>query len=156
VYALEEACFEPPFRFGRRYMKSLVGREDAATWVAEQDGEIAGFGIVHWENLRARAGRPTPQPAGKPAVHGEVVAYLETLEVRPDLRGRGAVGELLRRCEESARAAGAETIGLHVDAENGAAIGLYRAHGFERQGRVERYYPQGRAAEVYVKTLTGK
>ena len=141
MYALEEACFEPPFRFGRRYMKSLVGREDAATWVAEQDGEIAGFGIVHWENLRARAGRPTPQPAGKPAVHGEVVAYLETLEVRPDLRGRGAGGELLRRCE---------------DAENGAAIGLYRAHGFERQGRVERYYPQGRAAEVYVKTLTGK
>ena len=83
------------------------------------------------------------------------MAYLETLEVRLDLRGGGTGGELLRRCEESARAAGAETMGLHVDAENGAAIGLYRAHGFERQGRVERYYPQGRAAEVYAKRLTG-
>jgi ribosomal protein S18 acetylase RimI-like enzyme len=43
-----------------------------------------------------------------------------------------------------------------VDAENEAAIGLYRAHGFERQGRVEGYYPEGRAAEVYVKRLTGE
>jgi ribosomal protein S18 acetylase RimI-like enzyme len=40
-----------------------------------------------------------------------------------------------------------------VDAENEAAIGLYIGHGFERQRRVERYYPQGRAAEVYVKRL---
>jgi ribosomal-protein-alanine N-acetyltransferase len=156
LYALEEACFQPPFRFGRRYMRSLVGRENVATWIAEDEREIAGFGIVHWESMRARAGRPTPQPAGKPAVHGEVVAYLETLEVRPDLRGRGTGGELLRRCEESARAAGAQTLGLHVDAENGAAIGLYRAHGFELQARVERYYPKGRAAEVYVKRLTGE
>jgi ribosomal-protein-alanine N-acetyltransferase len=139
LYALEEACFQPPFRFGRRYMRRLVGREDAATWIAEDEGGIAGFGVVLWENAR-----------------GGVVAYLETLEVRPDLRGRGTGGELLRRCEESARTAGAETMGLHVDAENGAAIGLYQAHGFERQGRVERYYPQERAAEVYVKRLTTK
>jgi ribosomal-protein-alanine N-acetyltransferase len=153
LYALEEACFQPPFRFGRRYMREVVGRKDAATWIAEDDGKIAGFGIVHWENIRARAGRPTPQPAGKPAVHGEVMAYLETLEVRLDLRGRGAGGELLRQCEESARVAGAVAMELHVDTENGAGIGLYRAHGFERQGRVEGYYPEGRAAEVYVKRL---
>jgi ribosomal protein S18 acetylase RimI-like enzyme len=81
------------------------------------------------------------------------MAYLETLEVRLDLRGRGAGGELLRQCEESARVAGAVAMELHVDTENGAGIGLYRAHGFERQGRVEGYYPEGRAAEVYVKRL---
>jgi ribosomal protein S18 acetylase RimI-like enzyme len=137
LYELEEACFQPPFRFGRRYMRGVVGRKDSATWIAEdEDGAIAGFAIVHWEQRR-----------------GGVVAYLETLEVRPKLRGRRTGGELLRRCEDSARAAGAEVLDLHVDADNGAAIGLYRAHGFERQGRVENYYPEGRAAEVYVKSL---
>jgi ribosomal-protein-alanine N-acetyltransferase len=138
LYALEEVCFQPPFRFGRRYMRSVVVREDAAAWIAEDEGAMAGFAIVHWENRR-----------------GGVRAYLETLEVRPDLRGKGTGGELLRRCEESARAAGAETMGLHVEAENGAAIALYRAHRFELQGREEGYYPEGRAAEVYVKRLAG-
>jgi ribosomal protein S18 acetylase RimI-like enzyme len=138
LYALEEVCFLPPFRFGRAYMRSAVGRKSAATWIAEdEDGAMVGFAIVHWENRR-----------------GGVRAYLETLEVRPDLRGKGAGGELLRQCEESAREAGAEVMDLHVDAENGAAIRLYRAHGFELIGRVEGYYPEGRAAEVYAKRLT--
>jgi ribosomal protein S18 acetylase RimI-like enzyme len=139
LYALEEACFQPPFRFGRRYMRSVVTRQDAATWIAEDhNGALAGFAIVRWESLS-----------------GSVRAYLETLEVSPDLRGQGTGGELLRRCEESARAAGADAMGLHVDAENEAAIALYRAYGFELIGREEGYYPQGRAAEVYAKKLTG-
>jgi [ribosomal protein S18]-alanine N-acetyltransferase len=140
LYALEEICFQPPLRFGRKYMRSLVHRENAATWIAEnEEGALAGFAIVHWENRR-----------------GELRSYLETLEVRPDLRGKGAGGELLRRCEESARTAGAQAIWLHVDAENLSAIGLYRAHGFERHGRVEGYYPEGREAEVYAKSLAGE
>lgn len=138
LYALEEACFQPPFRFGRTYMRDLVKQENAAIWIAEDEGgAMAGFAVVLWDKAQ-----------------GGVMAYLETLEVRPDLRGKGTGGELLRRCEESARAAGAEAMELHVDAENGAAIGLYRAHGFELQGRQEGYYPQGRAAEVFVKRLT--
>jgi ribosomal-protein-alanine N-acetyltransferase len=137
LYALEEMCFQPPFRFGRRYMRSIVLREDAAAWIAEdENGAMVGFAVVLWETRQ-----------------GEIRSYLETLEVKRELRGKGAGGELLRRCEESARAAGAVAMGLHVDAENGAAIGLYRAHGFELQGREEAYYPEGRAAEVYVKRL---
>ena len=42
-------------------------------------------------------------------------------------RGRGIGGELLGRAEDSARAAGAHSIWLHVDAENSAAIRLYEA-----------------------------
>jgi ribosomal-protein-alanine N-acetyltransferase len=118
-------------------MRSVVGRADSATWIAEaEDCAMAGFAIVHW---------------GKSS--GGVRAYLETLEVRPGLRGKGTGGELLRRCEESARAAGAVEIWLHVDAENEAALALYRAHGFELRGREEDYYPEGRAAKVYAKSL---
>jgi ribosomal-protein-alanine N-acetyltransferase len=138
LYALEEACFQPPFRFGRRYMRSVVGRGNAATWIAEdEEGAMAGFAVVHWESRR-----------------GGVKAYLETLEVRTELRGKGIGGELLRRCEESARSAGANEVWLHVDAQNEAAIALYRVHGFELRAQEDGYYPEGRAAEVYAKRLT--
>ena len=137
LYAIEEVCFEPHFRFGRSYMRSLVKRADAATWIAEENGSMAGFAIVHWSRKE-----------------DAVTAYLETLEVLPEARGQGIARGLLDRCEDSAKAAGAETIWLHVDAMNAGAIRLYTAQGYLRRGRRENYYPHGRAAEVYRKRLT--
>jgi ribosomal protein S18 acetylase RimI-like enzyme len=55
--------------------------------------------------------------------------------------------------EQSARAAGATAIWLHVDAANDSAIHLYESHGYRHQGRQEHYYDRGRAAEVYLKSL---
>jgi ribosomal protein S18 acetylase RimI-like enzyme len=40
-----------------------------------------------------------------------------------------------------------------VDAQNDAAIRLYRAHGYHLAGRQENYYGRGRSAEVYSKSL---
>ncbi|MFP5277843.1 MAG: GNAT family N-acetyltransferase [Acidobacteriota bacterium] len=136
LYAIEEACFQPPLRFPRRYMRRLVTSPRAATWVAEDGRAMAGFAIVEW--LKA------PDAS---------VAYIETLEVVPGRRGQGIGGELLRRMEDSARAAGASIIWLHVDAENAAAIRLYEAHGYEPQGREENFYPEQRPALVYAKSL---
>ena len=82
LYAIEEACFQPPFRFGRGYMRQLVNRSNAVTWIAEEDGRMAGFAIVEW--MRERGG---------------LTAYIQTLEVAPEFRGRGIGGELLRRME---------------------------------------------------------
>jgi len=119
-------------------MRSAVGGKNAATWIAaEEDGAMAGFAIVHWDNQR-----------------GGARAYLETLEVRPEARGKGVGSELLRRCEESAKVAGAKVLDLHVDTENGSAIRVYEAKGFERTGRIENYYPEGRVADAYEKRLT--
>jgi len=136
LYMIEEACFQPPFRFGRRYMRQLVSRSDAATWIAEEDGRMAGFAIVDW--------------AEGP---GRVIAYIQTLEVAPTWRGQGIGGELLRRIEGSACSVRAKAIWLHVDAENAAAIRLYEASGYSKEGREEDYYPMGHAALLYAKTL---
>jgi [ribosomal protein S18]-alanine N-acetyltransferase len=134
LYAIEEACFQPPHRFSRGYMRQLIRQPDAATWVAEEDGRMRGFGLVEW--AREKAG---------------VVAYVQTLEVSPEVRERGVGGELLLRMEDSAYAAGAEAIWLHVDAENAGAIRVYERHGFRPGGREEGYYGRGRAALIYVK-----
>jgi ribosomal protein S18 acetylase RimI-like enzyme len=137
LYAVEERCFAPAFRFSRTYMRQLIESRDSATWIAEEDKELIGFSIVEW-------------PAGP----RESVAYIQTLEVHPAFRGRGIGAELLIRAEASARSARARIIELHVDEKNAAAIRLYESRGYARQGREEHYYARHRAAYVYAKPLS--
>ena len=136
LYALEERCFESPSRFGRRYMRLLVGRANAATWIAEEDGRLWGFAIVEWSEGRRG-----------------VTAYIQTIEVAAEMRGRGVGGALLGNIESSARTVGAGLIWLHVEVANSDAIRLYEAQGYACDGRQENYYPHGRAALIYVKRL---
>jgi [ribosomal protein S18]-alanine N-acetyltransferase len=136
LYAIEELCFEVPFRFSRRYMRELIARSDGATWITEEDGRMAGFAVVGFN----REG-------------GTTVAYIETIEVGPTHRRQGLGAELLKLIEDSALAAAATVIWLHVDAQNDSAIRLYRAQGYERHGRKENYYARGRAAEIFAKFL---
>ncbi|MGA3135436.1 MAG: N-acetyltransferase [Terracidiphilus sp.] len=136
LYAIEEVCFRSPFRFGRGYLHQLIHRPNAATWIAEEEGQICGFGIVEW----TREG-------------GGVMAYIQTLEVVPEQRGQGVGGELLRLIEGSARAAGAQLIWFHVNTENADAIRLYAGHGYLCEDKEENYYAKGHAALIYRKPL---
>jgi ribosomal-protein-alanine N-acetyltransferase len=136
LYAIEEVCFQAPRRFTRGYMRELIACSEAATWIAEDNSHMAGFAIVEW----------ALQTAG-------MIAYIATIEVLPEQRGRGVGAELLRRIEGSANAACAIEIWLHVDAENADAIRLYRRSGYQRSGRAEHYYARHRPADIYVKVL---
>jgi [ribosomal protein S18]-alanine N-acetyltransferase len=136
LYSIEETCFVPPFRFSRSYMRQVVTSADSATWIAEEDGAIAGFAVVEWSSASSSR-----------------AAYIQTIEVLPAHRRSGVARELLCGLVESATRIGADTIWLHVDADNAAAIRLYESHGFELKGREENYYPRGRAALVYSKPL---
>jgi ribosomal protein S18 acetylase RimI-like enzyme len=150
LYAIEELCFQPPMRFGRAQMRRLIQDKNAATWIAEQGGQLCGFAIVEWG--RERSGVPSDGSSSMGCT-SEIVAYIQTIEVAPDRRGQGVGGELLHRVEASARAANAHLIWLHVDAENAAALRLYEAHGYRIEGRQEKYYPHGRAALICLKAL---
>jgi len=136
LYAIEEICFQPPQRFSRLYMRELTRSPEAATWIAEEQGSMKGFAIVEW----------TQQISG-------VIAYIETIEVLPESRGKGIGAELMRRVEGSANAERAITIWLHVDAENATAIGLYESLGYHNTGRVDHYYARNRPAAIYAKSL---
>lgn len=136
LYAIEEVCFLPPFRFPRAYMHSLVTAPEAATWIAEEDSVMAGFAIVGWNSEES-----------------EIDAYIETIEVLPTFRSRGIGAELLHRVELSARTAGATALWLHVDITNASAIRLYQRHGFTPRGSEEHFYAPGRGAHIYAKEL---
>jgi len=137
LYAIEELCFQPPIRYSRVYLQRLIASSDAATWVAEENSQPAGFTIVEWYD-EPGAGR---------------IAYIQTIEVAPEFRRRGIAAELLRRAEDSAHAAFASLLWLHVESTNEAAIRLYQAHGFIRQGSQAHYYARGRNADIYSKPL---
>ena len=81
------------------------------------------------------------------------IGYIQTIEVAPDRRKQGLGRELLRRVENSARAASAQAIWLHVHAENAPAIRLYESSGYLLEGREEDYYAPGHAALIYGKPL---
>jgi ribosomal protein S18 acetylase RimI-like enzyme len=136
LYAIERTCFQPPFRFAVRYMRKLIENPASATWIAEEVARMTGFAIVGWSQES-----------------DQTIAYLHTLEVAPSQRKRGIARELLRRIEDSAAAAGAQALWLHVAEENSSAISLYQAHGYLAQGREENYYAQGLPALIYGKFL---
>ena len=142
LYAIEVECFEPPLRFPREYMQLLLDDADSATWIAERNGAMVGFGIVEW-SLEGEQGDKDRK----------TVAYLHTVEVTPAQRGQGVGAELLRRLEESAREAEAASIWLHVDETNAGAIRIYTARGFKYESREEDYYGPARAGLVYRKRL---
>ncbi len=136
LYGIEEVCFQSSERFTRRYMRELIASQETATWIAEENGQLAGFAIV--EFIRQVA--PT-------------VAYISTIEVLPVQRGRGIGAELLRRLEGSAHAERATGIWLHVDAENASAIRLYERLGYHKNSSAKHYYARNRPAAIYVKQL---
>src|ERR1700684_3731676 len=146
LYAVEEVCFDAPFRFSRALMRKLIANPNSATWIAEQDiakenaGEenkrLSGFAIVDWATV----------PKG-------TVAYIQTIEVNPTSRRQGIASELLRLSEVSALVVGATAIWLHVDVENTAAMHLYEGRGYARKGREEHFYARNRAAFIYAKSL---
>jgi len=136
LYAIELACFKPPFRFSRNTMRSLIRDPASATWIAEEDEQMAGFAIIFWA-------QSPEQP----------LAYIQTIEVAPTHRKRGIASELLRRAEASARTAGAHVIWLHVSETNAPAIRLYQARGYIEQGREENYYAEGIPALLYAKPI---
>ena len=137
LYEIELACFEPPFRFSRTIMRRLIADPDSATWIAEEQDQMAGFAIVYWSHAP-----------------GQPLAYIQTLEVAPTKRNRGVALELLRRVEESAKLAGAHIIWLHVAEGNTLAIRLYESHGYIEQGREENFYAKGIPALLFAKPLT--
>jgi len=138
LYSVEELCFDEPFRFDRALMRKLIANPNSATWIAEEERKLAGFTIVDWATV----------PKG-------TVAYIQTIEVHPGSRRRGIAAELLNHAEDSARAAGAAAIWLHVDVENPGAISLYESRGYARKGREEHFYARHRPAFVYAKQLSG-
>jgi RimJ/RimL family protein N-acetyltransferase len=111
----------------RRYLKALRRYAHAAVFVAEHDdGEIVG---------RLSVGRD-PHPSSS---HVADVGLMVAMAARRQGVGRA----LLEAAIAWARTAGVRKLELHVFPWNEAAIALYEAVGFEREGYRKAHYRRG-------------
>ena len=111
----------------RRFLKALRRYPHAAVFVAErEDGTLVG---------RLSVGRD-PHPA---STHVADVGLM----VAQDARRQGVGTALIEAAVEWARQAGVRKLELHVFPWNEAAIALYDAFGFEREGYRKRHYRRG-------------
>jgi ribosomal-protein-alanine N-acetyltransferase len=80
----------------------------------------------------------------------EGVAWVATLAVLPEARGRGIGRALLQTCEARMHVA---RIKLNVRVSNQVAIGLYESAGYQRAGLWPSYYTDGEDALIMEKLL---
>jgi ribosomal-protein-alanine N-acetyltransferase len=113
-------------------VRKQIDDPDTMTLVASADGKIAGFGIMHFGDLRA---------------------HLVLLAVEPRYRKTGVGGALLRWLEATCITAGIQDIRLEVRAGNHLAQRFYRNRGFANVGRIPGYYDRREAAVIMERKL---
>jgi ribosomal-protein-alanine N-acetyltransferase len=123
VLAIEEITYLEPWTEGIFRDCLRVGYIGRVLEVAAAEGE--GAGLAAYGLLSAAAGE----------------CHVLNLCTAPEQRGRGLGRLLLRALLAEGRLAGAEQAFLEVRPSNAAAVGLYRAEGFETVGVREDYYP---------------
>ena len=133
VTRADASTFSSPW--GEDTFRSLLGRSDAELWVADLDGEVAGYAIL-WRILR----------------DGE----LASIVVREDLRGQGIGSALLVWMLGVAERAGVRNLYLEARESNQTALRLYRACGFERVGVRERHYEHPQEDALVLKVTLGE
>ena len=132
VARMEASTFSTPWK--EDTFRSLLERPGVELWVAELDGEVAGYAIL-WCILE----------------EGE----LANIAVHDDLRGRGIGSELLDQMMFVAERAGVRNLYLEVRESNEGALRLYSGRGFEEIGVRKGYYERPREDARVLKMTLG-
>jgi ribosomal protein S18 acetylase RimI-like enzyme len=101
---------------------SFVDRREHLAFVAEVDGEPAGF-VITLDSLPDE-------------VTGDDQAFVVYMAVEREQRGAGIGAALLKRAEDEARSRGMPYIALMVTEENDAARALYESAGYRTERRL--------------------
>lgn len=118
IVAIERASFAIPWSEAS-IRRDLADNPAARVLVAEQDGRVVGY-VGLWRVLD----------------EGQV----NDVAVLPEFRRRGVGRALVRGMARNARDEGMVRLSLEVRSRNDAAIALYEAEGFVREGLRKGYY----------------
>jgi len=119
VMVIEDACFSTPWK--EATFRGLMKRTDTDLFVAELDGDVAGYAAC-WTVIDQ--------------------SELGNVAVSPRARGLGMGGALVDTVVERVKERGAHEVFLEVRESNHVAQGIYRDRGFIVVGRRRSYYAQ--------------
>lgn len=132
VYRIEKRVFDQPWPYA-----SFEGFLDEPNFlVATIDQEIVGYVVAD----------RTPN-------FGRDIGHIKDLAIHPDAQGNGLGRRLLQRAVVGLTVENVRTIKLEVREHNERALSLYRGEGFAPTRRIPRYYSDGEAALVLIKTV---
>ncbi len=109
--------------FARTQIAALLTDCNVIAYIVRAEGEIAGFIIATVDDVGMK-----------------LVGHILTLDVLPLYRGRGIAKKLLQAVEATFREKGISECRLEVREDNTAALDLYLKLGYERVGKLKRYY----------------
>lgn len=130
---IDHGCFPPGIAYSAWQLERFIARSKSRTWVAEAQGEIAGFLIAAQEPRK--------------------VGHIITIDVVESRRRAGAGTLLMEAAEKWAEEKGLKLIYLETAEDNRAAQNFYTGRGYAKVDEVEKYYPNGQTAWVMVKWM---
>lgn len=133
LYEIDQACFVPGISYTRGELRAFIGHRHAQTWVAEEEGKIAGFLIAQREPRK--------------------ILHIVTIDVLQAWRRRGVGSLLMDAAEQWASERDLRLIGLETAEDNAAAQRFYAARGYRKVDEIAHYYADGTNAWVMVKEL---
>ena len=133
---LDARCFPAQLAYSRAELHYFLHHPRSDSFIAEENGRIAGFCIVDW---KLEAGRR--------------IGHFITIDVAPEQRRAGLGRRLMQTGEQHLAARGSVAITLEVATGNIAAQAFYESMGYAQTGRIPGYYADGGDALVMRKEL---
>ena len=131
LYEIEEQCFDQE-AFTKRQIAYLLTDYNTIALVAKANKDIAGFIIAQIEIENT-------------TMYGHII----TINVTPNYRRKGIAQKLLKETETLLKQKGINEIHLEVKEDNTPAIKLYQTRGYQKIGKIEKYY--GKTHGLYLK-----
>jgi ribosomal-protein-alanine acetyltransferase len=128
---IEEQCFDQE-AFTKRQIAYLLTDYNTITLVAKAGSDIAGFIIAQIE-----------------IENNILFGHIITINVAPPYRRKKIASKMLKEIEDILKQKGMSECHLEVREDNTAALKLYLSNGYQKIGRLEKYY--GKAHGLYLK-----
>ncbi|HUK85412.1 MAG TPA: ribosomal protein S18-alanine N-acetyltransferase [Candidatus Acidoferrum sp.] len=131
IYKIEEQCFDEE-AFTKRQIAFLLSDYNTIVLSAKLESEIAGFIMAQIE-----------------IENDTLFGHIITINVLPAFRKKGIGSKMLQEIEAILKQKGISECHLEVREDNSAALRLYKKSGYQKMGKLEKYY--GKARGLYLK-----